>query len=216
MKYNTVIFDFDGVIVDSWLGIAKGFVKCLKAYGIHETIEDVKKMIGPPFAHLIVDKYGFSKEEGAKAIMIHRKYVREKGVYEAKLFDGVYEMIKTLYDNNITLAIASNKPIENVICQCEYFKIDKFFKFINGQDDLQTRGEKSDLVREVMDILKIETPEKVLMVGDKETDIIGGHKNGAKSVMTDYGYASKEEQENSKADHHIKKPLDLLNIVLGE
>ena len=139
MKYNTVIFDFDGVIVDSWLGIAKGFVKCLGEYGIVETIENVKKMIGPPFAHLIVDKYGFSKEEGAKAIMIHRKYVREKGVYEANLFEGVYELLETLYNKGITLAIASNKPLENVACQAEYFKIDKFFEFINGQDDLQDR-----------------------------------------------------------------------------
>ena len=216
MKYNTVIFDFDGVIVDSWLGIAKVFVKCLGKYGIVETIENVKKMIGPPFAHLIVDKYGFSKEEGAKAIMIHRKYVREKGVYEANLFEGVYELLETLYNKGITLAIASNKPLENVACQAEYFKIDKFFKFINGQDDLQTRGNKADLVRETMNVLNIDDPHKVLMIGDKPTDIEGGHENGLDAVMVKYGYGNEEEIKTCNADYYIERPLDLLNIVLGD
>ena len=137
MKYNTVIFDFDGVIVDSWLGIAKGFVKALGAYGITETIENVKKMIGPPFAKLIIEKYGFDQEEGKKAIMIHRKYVQEHGCFEATLYDGVYEMLQTLDNMGVQMAIASNKPIENVKLQIKYFEIEKFFKegYSHFEDD---------------------------------------------------------------------------------
>ncbi|WP_138269171.1 HAD family hydrolase [Anaerofustis stercorihominis] len=216
MKYNTVIFDFDGVIVDSWLGIAKGFVKALGAYGITETIENVKKMIGPPFAKLIIEKYGFDQEEGKKAIMIHRKYVQEHGCFEATLYDGVYEMLQTLDNMGVQMAIASNKPIENVKLQIKYFEIEKFFKEVIAQDTMQTRGEKSDLVKEAMDKLNIKDPKKVLMIGDKPTDIIGGKKNGTDAVMADYGYGSEEEKETCNANYHIKTPLELINIVKGE
>ncbi|WP_290771601.1 HAD hydrolase-like protein [Anaerofustis sp.] len=216
MKYNTVIFDFDGVIVDSWLGIAKGFVKALGTYGIEESIENVKKLIGPPFAKLIIEKYGFDEKTGKEAIMIHRKYVQEHGCFEASLYEGVYEMLVSLKSMGIKMAIASNKPIENVKLQIEYFNIEKFFQVVVAQDTMQTRGEKSDLVREVMEKMNIHNPKEVLMIGDKPTDIIGGHKNGTDSVMADYGYGNDEEKRNCKVEYHIQNPMDLIKIVQGE
>ena len=172
-------------------------------------------MIGPPFAKLIIDKYGFDKKEGKKAIMIHRKYVQEHGCFEATLYKGVYEMLETLDNMGVQMAIASNKPIENVKLQVEYFKIGKFFKEVIAQDTMQTRGEKSDLVKEAMENLKIKDPKKVLMIGDKPTDIIGGHKNGTDAVMADYGYGSEKEKAECNADYHIKTPLELIDIVKG-
>lgn len=216
MKYNTVIFDFDGVIVDSWLGLAKGMVRALKAYGVEETLENMKKNIGPPFAKMVIEKYGLDKETGKKAIMMHRKYVHEKGCFEAQLYDGVYEMLQALSNMGIRLAIASNKPIENVMLQVEYFKIKHFFEFINAQDTMQTRGEKEDLVREVLQKLNINDTQNVLMVGDKNTDIVAGKINKTDTVMTDYGYAGKEEQEKSNPTYHINSPIELIKIVKGE
>ena len=215
MKYTTIIFDFDGVIVDSWRGIANGFVKCLSAYGIHETEEEVKKMIGPPFAHLICKKYGLSEEEGRKAIMIHRKYYREHGVYEAELYEGVKETLKLLHDNGVRLAIASTKPLDNIICQCEYFGIIDFIEFIDGQDDFQTRGTKTVLVRETMDMMDVREPERTLMVGDKITDIVAGRDNGCDTALVTYGYGNEHDYNESHPTWMIDSPYDLVDLVFS-
>ena len=215
MRYDTVIFDFDGVIVDSWKGIANGFIKCLSAYGIHESEEEVKRMIGPPFAHLICEKYGLSEEEGRKAIMIHRKYYREHGVYEAELYDEVPEMLKLLHDNGVRLAIASTKPLENIVCQCEYFGVLDYIEFIDGQDDFQTRGNKTVLVDETIRMLDVKEKDRCLMVGDKITDIVAGRDNGIDTVIVTYGYGNDHDINDSFATYRIDTPLELLDIVFG-
>ena len=54
------------------------------------------------------------------------------------------------------------------------------------------------------------------MIGDKPTDIEGGHLNKLDSVMVKYGYGNEEEIKTCNADYYIDKPLDLLNIVFGD
>ena len=67
-----------------------------------------------------------------------------------------------------------------------------------------------------MNNLNIKNPRKVLMVGDKPTDILGGKTNKTDTVMADYGYGSEEEKATCNANYHIKTPLELINIVKGE
>ena len=79
MGYTTVIFDYDGTLVDSQEGIAKGFQQALAAYGIREEVEEIKKLIGPPLSRTIVTKYGFD-------IWIHGK----SGMVDAKSLLGMF------------------------------------------------------------------------------------------------------------------------------
>lgn len=96
MGYTTVIFDYDGTLVDSQEGIAKGFQQALAAYGIREEVEEIKKLIGPPLSRTIVTKYGFGEEDAKEAMAIFRRYVREHGNEECRVFDGVPEMLRGL------------------------------------------------------------------------------------------------------------------------
>ena len=84
MGYKYVIFDLDGTIVDSQLGSCKGFQGALKAYGVEESLENIKKLLGPPLSKTIITKYGFSEEDGKAAMKLHMNYLKTKGIYDAQ------------------------------------------------------------------------------------------------------------------------------------
>ena len=53
---------------------------------------------------------------------------------------------------------------------------------------------------------------KVLMIGDREHDIIGAKKNGIKSCGDLYGYGSRQELEAAGADYIVDNVRNLLEL----
>ena len=215
MKYKYVVFDLDGTILDSHEGICKCFQKALKAYGVEESVDNIKKLLGPPLSKTIITKYGFSKEDGAAAMKIHMKRLKEKGIYECKIYEEIPEMLKNLYDNGIKMAIATNKPEEASVLQLKHLELAKYFDIIVGNNWTQTRGSKGDFIRMAMKHMGVEDKSEVCMVGDRYNDLEGGVENGLDTIGVTYGYGSEEEIVNCKPTHIAKKPSDIADIVLN-
>lgn len=213
MKYKAVIFDLDGTILDSQKGIAKAFQSALKAYGVEESVENIAKLIGPPLARTIITHYGFSEEDGAEAMKVHRKYLREKGIYECGIFDGVIDMLDRFKKSGVKMAIATNKPEEFAVAQLKYYKMEHYFEGIFGNNLEQTRGSKGDFVREAMESCKVLDSKDAVMVGDRKNDIQGGVENGLDTIAVLYGYGSEEELNNCGANYVVKTPLDVYKTV---
>ncbi|WP_290773130.1 HAD hydrolase-like protein [Anaerofustis sp.] len=214
MKYNYVIFDLDGTILDSHEGICRCFQKALKAYGVDESVENIRKLLGPPLSKTIITKYGFSKEDGAAAMKIHMKRLKEKGIYECKIYDEIPLLLKTLHEQGVKMAIATNKPEEASVLQLKHFKLAKYFEIIVGNNWTQTRGTKGDFIRMSMEHMKVEDKSKVCMVGDRYNDLEGGVENGLDTIGVTYGYGSKEEIEDCKPTYIANSPMDITKIVL--
>lgn len=212
-KYSAVVFDLDGTIIDSQLGIAKAFKHALAQYGIEEELEVIKGLIGPPLSRTIITKYGFSEEDGAKAMSYHREYYVEKGLYESRLFSDVINMLETLKEIGIVMMIATNKPEEHAIAGLKHYKLDKYFKSIIGNNLQQTRGTKADFITMAMDEAKIKDKDKVLMVGDRKHDIEGGKINNIDTIGVTYGYGTREEIEKCKPTYIVNNPMEIIKII---
>lgn len=213
MKYKYVIFDFDGTIIDSWLGIAKGFMSSLAEYGTNLTLEEAKALVGPPFAKMVREKFHYEEETALKIILNHRKYVREEGIYEAELYDEVIEMLEALKARGIKMAIATNKPDENVDPQLDIFKIRKYFDVVISNNRLQDKGTKSDFVRMALEGMRVKDKKDAVMVGDRVGDIVGGKDNGLDTIGVTYGYGAKDEFEDIGVDYIANSPMGIVEIV---
>ncbi len=214
MKYNTVIFDFDGTLVDSQQGITKGFQKGLAAFGVQESLEVIKGLIGPPLSKTIQTKYGFSPEDGRAAMKICVDYQLGEGLSEISIYPGVIDMLKTLKNSGIRLGIATNKPCTTAEAQIGFFSLEKYFDSIQSNDATQTRGTKADFVRMAMQDCAAD-PATTLMVGDRAEDIKGGKENGIDTAAVLYGYGSLEELKGINPTHIVKTPSELLDLLLG-
>lgn len=109
--YQTILFDLDGTLTNSELGITNSVAYALGKYGIQ--VPDKKALrvfIGPPLQESFERFYGFSKEECLKAIDYYHEYFSEKGLYENEVYLGVPDLLASLKQAGKQLIVATSKP----------------------------------------------------------------------------------------------------------
>lgn len=213
MKQKHILFDLDGTIVRSDLGITKGVQKSLEHFGIYEELDDLKKFVGPPMVESYTNFYGFSLEQYKEALDVFHDYYRTVGIFECELYDGIEEMLESL-SKEYKLYVATSKPEREAKRVIEHFGLDKYFTFVGGSDgDFNTkRDTKTAVIEYVLETNKIMDRGFAIMVGDKSHDIVGAGNAGLKSIGVLYGYGGLEEFEG--ANYIVKNVEDLRDMFL--
>lgn len=213
MKQKHILFDLDGTIVKSDLGITKGVQKSLEHFGIKESLEDLKKFVGPPMVESYTNFYGFSLKQYEEALCVFHKYYKSVGIFECELYEGIEEMLKEL-SAKYKLYIATSKPEFEARRVIEHFGLDKYFTFVGGADgDFNTkRSTKASVIEYVLESSKIEDRESAIMTGDKSHDIAGAKSVGLKSIGVLYGYGGLDEF--AEANYIVKSVKDLREMFL--
>lgn len=213
MKQKHILFDLDGTIVRSDLGITKGVQKSLEHFGIYEELDDLKKFVGPPMVESYTNFYGFSLEQYKEALDVFHDYYRSVGIFECELYEGIEEMLDSL-SKEYKLYVATSKPEREARRVIEHFGLDKYFIFVGGSDgDFNTkRATKTAVIEYVLETNKIMDRGFAIMVGDKSHDIVGAGNAGLKSIGVLYGYGSLEEFEG--ANYIVKNVEDLRDMFL--
>jgi len=212
MKYDTIIFDFDGTLADTQEGVTKGFQKGLAAFGVEETLENIKGLIGPPLTMTIQTKYGFSPEQAAVAMKICENYQLGEGVAEVCFFKGIPQLLDSLKELGLNIAIATNCPATTANGQIDFLGLRKWVKVIETNNDSQTRGTKTQFVAWAMEGCG-STPDRCLMVGDRVHDLIGGQQNGMDTAAVLFGYGSRKELEEGNPTYLCESPDQLLQAI---
>lgn len=230
--YKYIFFDLDGTLTDSGEGIINSVIYALSRLGIIETDrKSLFKFIGPPLAESFMKYYGFNEEKAFLAVEYFREYFKENGIYENKLYDFVPELLEKLKKSGKIIVLATSKPEALAKRNLEYFKINDYFSFVFGATYDSTRVKKTDVIKYAINEIEndfkkqSETYEnelykkqlnkkEIIMVGDREHDIIGAKENGIDSLGVSYGYGSVLELENAKANYIVEKVSDILEIVL--
>lgn len=214
-NFEYILFDLDGTLTDSGEGITKSVQYALKSFGILvDDLKELNKFIGPPLKDSFKGYYNFDEEKAQLGLVKYREYFAEKGIYENKLYDGIPELLEVLKKNNKKIVLATSKPEVYARQILQYFKIDKYFDFAAGADFEETRVNKGDVIKYALQEANITDLSKVIMVGDREHDIIGAKENNIKSVGVLYGFGDVIELTQARAEHIVKDTEELLNILL--
>ncbi len=206
--YNIFFFDLDGTLTDSSLGITNSVIYALKKFGIEET--DRRKLysfIGPPLT-VSFEKYcGFSKEETKRAVEYYREYYRDRGIFENHVYEGMEEVLKELKNQGRTLVVATSKPEPFARQIIEHFRLAQYFDYVAGMELDGRRATKAEVIRYALDACKITDRSQVLMVGDREHDVIGAKAAGIDCLGILYGFGTREELTRAGADY-IEKTVE--------
>ena len=213
-NYDYILFDLDGTLTDSKPGIVECIAYALEKENIPYTQSILDKMVGPPFRVSMKEYFGLDMPMIEKLIEIYRGVYEVSGYKNCKVFDGVREMLQTLKDAGKTLAVATSKPIKFTNLIMRDFDLGKYFDFVGGASSDASKEAKRDVVRMVLDNLKVEDKSKVLMVGDRLYDIEGAHLEGIDCAAVLYGYGNREEFERYNAEYILETPKDVVNLVL--
>ncbi|MFI3213156.1 MAG: HAD hydrolase-like protein [Eubacteriales bacterium] len=216
--FQYILFDLDGTLTDSKLGITRCVAYALERYGIIE--EDLSKLeifIGPPLRDSFMEFYGFDAVKAEEAVAVYRERFSTIGLYENEVYEGVVGMLHRLKAAGKDLAIASSKPTVFVQKILEHFEIKDCFSVVIGSFLDGTRDKKEEVVEAALEELLGEikgTKENTAMIGDRKFDIQGAKEHGITAVGVGYGFANEGELEEAGADYIVETVTELEALLL--
>lgn len=227
--FQKILFDLDGTLTDPKVGITKSVQHALKHYGIEEEADNLTNFIGPPLIDSFMQFYGFSLEQAREAVTVYRERFAPIGKFENEVYPGIPEMLSSLKEAGVILAVASSKPelfVEQIL---EHFDLRKYFDVVVGSLLNETRTSKEEVVEEALrqlrDIASTKdstnngesaenTKETTAMVGDRKFDIIGAKTHNLAAIGVSFGYAQPGELEEAEADHIADTVEELKSYLL--
>lgn len=215
-RYQTALFDLDGTLTDSALGITRSIQYALEKFGIRVTDRTkLYKFIGPPLLDSFMNGYNFSCEKAERACNYYHEYFIEYGMFENKVYDGIPTLLNDLKNNGMITAVASAKPEIFVTQILRHFNLDGYFHFIGGADRKADRPNKEDVIAYVLNALPNVDKRKIVMIGDRQDDIFGAKRNQLDSIGVLYGFGSRAELQAAGADCIIESVDDLRFQLIG-
>lgn len=210
----TAIFDLDGTLADTLCDLADATNFALEqlGYPVHP-YESYKKFVGNGVQKLCYRALPDDKKDDTEKLLeIFSEYYGKHFLDKTKLYDGMKKCLDILRENNVTLAVATNKP-QNFARQI----IDKLlpeFDFIKVLGGCSERPKKPDtaIISEIVSVL----PEDnhVFMIGDSNVDIQTAKNAGISSIGCVWGFRGREELENAGADFIAEIPSDIAEFIL--
>jgi adenosylhomocysteine nucleosidase len=130
--------------------------------------------------------------------------IREK---KGRLIDGVDETLKKLNSMNFNMLVASNGARDYVEAILETYNIKRFFSepFIYAEEKIK---DKSDIIKIY---LKLNPERRLIMIGDRATDLVAAKDNNITFIGCAFGHAGENEIKGEKYIVHTFK--DIINIL---
>lgn len=213
--WNTVLFDLDGTLTDSQLGITKSVSRALAHFGIQAEPKDLVKFIGPPLSESLPEFYGFGPEQTEEGIRVFREYFESRGWQENAPYPGIAALLGDLKAAGLRLLVATSKPENQAVRILEYFQLAQYFDKICGAPVSRGDGtRKAEVIRSALRWAEITDLSAAVMVGDRRHDVAGAHEMGLSCIGVLYGYGGREELEQAGAEF-IAEDMDGLRRLLG-
>ena len=214
MTIKALLFDFDGTIADSSMGIMASLRYALEKneVGVDICEEKIKNSIGPPLLPLIERVLdGKVDEKMSKSIAIsYREHYTEEGLFMADLYEGIEKTLQFLSEKYV-LFVVSSKPKEFLEKLMLKLDVIKYFKGIYGPGLGLIPLKKAELVKACIAENNLNADE-CIMIGDKTEDVTAAKVNNIKTVGVLYGFGIFDELQEAGASVLIKEPGDLIKL----
>lgn len=211
MKYNTVIFDLDGTLLNTLEDLTDCVNHTMKTFGYKErTIEEVRGFVGNGIGMLVrraVPDF-VTEEQYEKVFNEYKNYYTENCNIKTKPYEGVPELIIKLYNMGIKLAIVTNKN-QKAVNELNKKYFGDIINVAVGDNGIRERKPSAEPVNEALKALSSKASETIY-VGDSEVDIATAENSGLYGVYVTWGFRDKKQLEAAGGQRFIDNPKDLL------
>ena len=216
MRFNSAIFDLDGTIMDSAEGIVRSVEYALDKMGVTEYDRQTNlRFIGPPLVDSFMEYYSMSEEDALRAVDFYRERYSVTGIYEARMYDGVRELLTRLKERGVKLYIGSSKPEKYVRMILEKQGILDLFDYVAGATFDESRNNKEQVLTYLFEQVEIDKKSAV-MIGDRYHDIDGAHYVKIPCIAVLYGFGNEAEFKKHGAEYIAADTDEILKIITSE
>jgi phosphoglycolate phosphatase len=214
---TTVIFDLDGVLVDSRAVFLSCVNHAFTKLGLPTRAdEELLPYIGPPFAYAFGELLGVAHDAPLVAACIdgYRERYATASLTETTVEPGVPEALDALDGHR--LAVATSKPKAFAEPLLEAMGIRAHFDVVAGPDLGARAEDKTETLGRALHELG---PTRAVMVGDRSFDIAAAHAHGLPAIGVTWGIGTPGELHDAGAERMIDRPRELpaaAAVLLGE
>ena len=212
--YKYLLWDLDGTIVNTFEGITKSFAYALSSFGINVSdLNELKCVIGPPLLDAFMNFYGFSEEDAHIGVAKYRERYNSTYVEESSLYPGIKETIQTLSLLGYRHVLATAKPQHFADGLLSHYGLTDEFHLVVGASLDKSRNNKIKVLEHILSTLDESDVSKMVMIGDREYDLLGAAHFGIDGIGVLYGFGSHEELSSSPHIYLAKDAKDLYNYL---
>lgn len=213
-RYNTVIFDLDGTLLNT-LEDLKDSVNY--ALGLADmpmrSLKEIKGFVGNGVMRLME----LAVPEGKKNPEFEKVFGTFKSHYsihcndKTGLYPHIKELIAELKKRGYKMAIVSNKYFD-AVQELKELYFAEYITVAIGEKENICRKPAPDTVIEALKLLGSKREESVY-VGDSEVDIATARNVGMDCIAVTWGFRTKEEQKKAGGKIFADDPLEILDLL---
>lgn len=214
---EVVVFDLDGVLVDSRRPIAACLNEALRDHGLAAEPEArLHRFIGPPLRDAFL---ALLAARGADAALVdacidrYRHHYREASLAWTTPFPGVPALLEGLVRAGRRLAVATSKPAAFAGPILERLEMAGHFAVL-AAPPLARSHEEDKTATLGRALAELGRPARAAMVGDRHVDVHAGRHHGCLTVGAAWGIGGADELREAGADLLAESP-DALAALLG-
>lgn len=218
MEIKAVLFDMDGLMVDTESLSTEAFINSAKAQGYNMTKEETLKVLGFTKANIYqfwIDYFQGTNVDGKKLVDDHYEYI-ENVLYTVgpEKMPYVEELLKYLRENNYKIAVASSSDTADIKNNLEKTKLEKYIDEIASGAEVENGKPAPDVFLLAAKRLGVD-PKDCLILEDSKAGIKAGKASGAMVFMVPDMFTVDKECEDT-ADRILTNLGEVIGILEGK
>lgn len=204
MKYEAVLFDMDGTVLDTLGDLADAVNHTLEVFGMpSRTLQEVKGFVGNGIARLIELSAapGTSPELCREMLSYYKAYYDAHCNIKTRPYDGIVELMHTLNERGVKTAIVSNKP-DSAVGELVRAYFAGLIGTAVGERAGVRRKPAPDMVLAALSSLGADK-SRTVYIGDTEVDAATARNAGMDCIGVSWGFR----------DRSVLEALDFTVIV---
>lgn len=211
-----VIFDLDGTILNTIadLGTSTNFALHQLGYPTHD-IPSYRFRVGNGINKLFERALPDGEKTEENVLRVRKIFIEHYNVHCADAtspYPGIPQLLHTIVQKNLAIAIASNKYQEATTKLIRHFYNDIPFIAVFGQRDGIERKPNPSVVYEIMKVADVEAKD-VLYVGDSGVDMQTALNAGVTACGVTWGFRPKTELEAFSPQYIVDEPSSILSLL---
>ncbi len=210
---KAVIFDLDGILLDSEIVNIQAAVKSFRETGYEITKAEQEYVVGRhplDFVPYISSRHTIPLETQKHIIAIQPNNYYSIWDTSVKLMPGVQYIFKRLKDKGITLVLATSSSRQSVKKFLKRFEFEKIFSFILTKENISQRKPNPEIYLLAKKKLKLPTNE-ILVVEDTQIGVESA--KGAKLICIAIPNKYTMHQDFTNADYVFTSLKQITNLI---
>ena len=210
MKYKAILFDMDGVLIESEYLMRASAIRALADYGVQAKHEDFLEFTGmgeDRFVGGVAEKYGLSYEKAMKELAYD--YFGQDVKEQAHVPAGVKEMLLELHSRGLVLAVCSAADLRKVKYNIQAIGVDEslFTALVTGSD-VARKKPFPDIYLEGARQVGI-APQDCLVVEDAVSGILAAHAAGMDAVGVPTTFSKEKLTQDAGPEYLLNEIKEL-------